>query len=88
MKKNLCQFFLLCLGNGDDVLTDFNIKIGNSAEGEGAANALCVANVAVPRNSTKTFQCTAKLTGRYLNIKTNVDIHLTICEVKVFGEYF
>ena len=68
-------------------MTDFSIKIGDSAEGEGAANALCVANVAVPRNSTKTFECTSTLTGRYLNVKTNVDAHLTMCEVKVFGEY-
>ena len=87
MMKIYANFSCYALGGGDDVLLDFDIKLGSSAAGDGAANALCVANVAVPRNSTETFQCKTKLTGRYLYVKTNLNTHLTLCEVKVFGEY-
>ena len=65
---------------------DFNIKIGESNEGHGDKNAMCLSNVGVAKGETKTFKCTSKLKGRYLNIKTNLDDYLTLCEVKVFGE--
>ena len=67
-------------------LSDFDIKIGESSEGNGDKNAMCASNVGVAQGDTKTFKCTSKLKGRYLYIKTNLQAALTLCEVKVFGE--
>ena len=82
-------FFLLhiLVGKRGIRLSNFNIKIGESAEGQGDANALCVSNADVAAGATKTFKCASTLTGRYLYIKTNLQDILTLCEVKVFGEF-
>ena len=68
-------------------LSDFDIKIGESSEGKGDKNALCLSNVGVPQGGTKTFMCTSTLKGRYLYIKSNLIGKLSLCEVKVFGEF-
>ena len=68
-------------------MANFNITVGESAEKQGQDNSLCVSNVGVPEDATKTFKCTKSLIGRYLHIRTNLKESLLLCEVKVFGEY-
>ena len=68
-------------------LSDFNIMIGDSTKENGTANPLCVSHLGVPQGATKTFKCMTKLIGRYLYIKKNSPDPLTLCEVKVFGEF-
>ena len=70
-----------------DRLLDFNIRIGDKSESDGDANALCLSNAGVPQGDTKNFKCGSKLKGRYLFIKTNLKEALTLCEVKVYGEF-
>ena len=61
--------------------------IGDSTTENGTANALCVSDAGVPEGATKTFKCMTKLIGRYLYVKKNLPGALTLCEVKVFGEF-
>jgi len=69
-------------------LSDFNITIGDSTKENGDANPVCVSNVGLPTGQdTWKFKCSSKATGRYLYIKTNLKDALTLCEVKVFGEF-
>ena len=83
----LKQILIFFLGDCCGVtLSNFNIRIGESAEEEGKRNPLCVSNAAVTQGETKTFKCAAKPAGRYLYIKTNLNVYLMLCEVKVFGE--
>ena len=84
--NNIFLLYILVGKNGIR-LSNFNIKIGESAEGQGDANTLCVSNAGVAAGDTKTFNCISTLTGRYLYIKTNLQEILTLCEVKVFGEF-
>eukprot|EP00795_Rhopilema_esculentum_P015078 gene15078-6245_t len=69
-------------------LSNFNIVVGNSIEGNGGSNTVCAASQSVPQGGTKLFPCRPRLHGRYLYIQQNKAEPLTLCEVRVFGEFF
>ncbi|XP_065054722.1 fucolectin-4-like [Rhopilema esculentum] len=71
----------------EDRLSDFNIVVGNSIEGNGGSNTVCVVSQSVPEGGTKLFLCRPRLNGRYLYIQQNRAEALTLCEVRVFGEF-
>ena len=69
-------------------LRNFNIRIGESADGNGESNAACVMNVGITGlGATRTFKCRPRRLGRYLFVQQNIEDPLTLCEVKVFGEF-
>lgn len=68
-------------------MSNFNIKIGESNAGNGDENSACLLNGKVAQGATKNFECYPRQQGRYLFIQSNLDIPLSLCEVKVFGEY-
>ncbi|XP_065055022.1 uncharacterized protein LOC135683639 [Rhopilema esculentum] len=70
-----------------DRLSDFNIVVGNSIEGNGGSNSACAVGQSVPQGGTKLFPCRPRLHGRYLYIQQNRAEALTLCEVRVFGEF-
>ena len=82
----LCIFGSIgdCCG---DRLSDFNISVGNSIEGNGGSNTACAVSQSVPQGGTKLFQCRPRLNGRYLYVQQNQMVPLALCEVRVFGEF-
>eukprot|EP00795_Rhopilema_esculentum_P015083 gene15083-6251_t len=70
-----------------DRLSDFNIVVGNSSEGNGGSNTVCAASQSVPQGGTKLFPCRPRLHGRYLYIQQNKAVAISLCEVRVFGEF-
>ncbi|XP_016356100.1 fucolectin-5-like [Sinocyclocheilus anshuiensis] len=67
-------------------MTGVEIRIGNSLENNGNNNPRCaVVTSPVPAGGTVSFSC-GGMEGRYVNMYTpNIQTHLTLCEVEVYG---
>ena len=69
-------------------LSDFNLRIGDSLINNGNSNPICGANLRIEGlGVTSRFRCNTLMCGRYLNIQSNIQVILTLCEVEVFGRY-
>uniref|UniRef100_A0A8C2I119 Fucolectin tachylectin-4 pentraxin-1 domain-containing protein n=1 Tax=Cyprinus carpio TaxID=7962 RepID=A0A8C2I119_CYPCA len=65
--------------------TGVEIRIGNSLVNNGNSNPRCAVTSPVPAGSTVSFSC-GGMEGRYVNIYIpNIQKHLTLCEVEVYG---
>ncbi|XP_026098429.1 fucolectin-1-like [Carassius auratus] len=68
-----------------DQTTGVEIRIGNSLENNGNNNPRCGVTSSVPLGSTVSFSCVG-MEGRYVNMYIpNIQKHLTLCEVEVYG---
>uniref|UniRef100_A0A8C1S370 Fucolectin tachylectin-4 pentraxin-1 domain-containing protein n=1 Tax=Cyprinus carpio TaxID=7962 RepID=A0A8C1S370_CYPCA len=65
--------------------TGVEIRIGNSLVNNGNNNPRCAVTSPVPLGSTVSFSC-GGMEGRYVNMYIpNIQKHLTLCEVEVYG---
>ncbi|XP_026113395.1 fucolectin-5-like, partial [Carassius auratus] len=68
-----------------DDTTGVEIRIGNSLENNGNNNPRCGVTSLVPAGSSVSFFC-GGMEGRYVNMYIpNIQQHLTLCEVEVYG---
>uniref|UniRef100_A0A8C2I0Z5 Fucolectin tachylectin-4 pentraxin-1 domain-containing protein n=1 Tax=Cyprinus carpio TaxID=7962 RepID=A0A8C2I0Z5_CYPCA len=68
-----------------DETTGVEIRIGNPLVNNGNNNPRCAVTSPVPAGSTVSFSC-GGMEGRYVNIYIpNIQKHLTLCEVEVYG---
>uniref|UniRef100_A0A672PK16 Fucolectin tachylectin-4 pentraxin-1 domain-containing protein n=1 Tax=Sinocyclocheilus grahami TaxID=75366 RepID=A0A672PK16_SINGR len=67
-------------------MTGVEIRIGNSLENNGNNNPRCaVVTSPLPAGGTVSFSC-GRMEGRYVNMYLpNIQTHLTLCEVEVYG---
>ncbi|XP_059356788.1 fucolectin-like [Carassius carassius] len=65
--------------------TGVEIRIGNTLENNGNNNPRCGVTSLVPAGSSVSFSCSG-MKGRYVNMYIpNIQQHLTLCEVEVYG---